>query len=368
MRPLRDACAWLRHAATAVALTAAAQSSAPQFQPRAVLAEAAARELDPRPGLRHRGRPERPHLDRAPARPRCSTTKRARRRTRRETKCCKAAPAVLKFDADGNLLASWGAGVRHTGSKNEHGIHVDARRQRLGRRQQRRRPDSEVLARRQIHRSRSARTTAPRARCSHDPARPPGAHGDRRRGGRDLRRRRLRQPPHRRVRRQDRRLQAPLGRLRHQDAARRQAAGLHARRRRPRRAVRQPGALRAAVQRRPRLCLRPRQRPHPGVPQGRQLREGVPRSRRRRCRTARCGTWCCPRTRSSASSSSPTAPTARSSRIDRENGAPLTQWGRHGRQPGQFKWVHNIAIDSKGNLYTAEVGFGRRAQKFRRVE
>jgi hypothetical protein len=27
--------------------------------------------------------------------------------------------------------------------------------------------------------------------------------------------------------------------------------------------------------------------------------------------------------------------------------------------------VHNIAIDQKGNLYTAEVGFGRRAQKFR---
>ena len=54
--------------------------------------------------------------------------------------------------------------------------------------------------------------------------------------------------------------------------------------------------------------------------------------------------------------------------IERENGTPLTQWGRHGRQPGQFKWVHNIAIDSKGNLYTAEVGFGRRAQKFRRVE
>ena len=54
--------------------------------------------------------------------------------------------------------------------------------------------------------------------------------------------------------------------------------------------------------------------------------------------------------------------------LARENGAVVTQWGRHGRQPGQFKWVHNIAIDSKGNIYTAEVGFGRRAQKFRRVE
>ena len=43
------------------------------------------------------------------------------------------------------------------------------------------------------------------------------------------------------------------------------------------------------------------------------------------------------------------------------------QWGRHGRQAGQFKWVHNIGIDSKGNLYTAEVGFGRRVQKFNAV-
>lgn len=52
--------------------------------------------------------------------------------------------------------------------------------------------------------------------------------------------------------------------------------------------------------------------------------------------------------------------------IQREDGKPLTIWGRAGRMAGQFKWVHNIAIDSKGNLYTAEVGFGRRAQKFKR--
>jgi DNA-binding beta-propeller fold protein YncE len=54
--------------------------------------------------------------------------------------------------------------------------------------------------------------------------------------------------------------------------------------------------------------------------------------------------------------------------LSRETGEVLAQWGRHGRQPGQFKWVHNIAIDSKGNLYTAEVGWGRRVQKFRRVQ
>ena len=54
--------------------------------------------------------------------------------------------------------------------------------------------------------------------------------------------------------------------------------------------------------------------------------------------------------------------------LNRDTGEVLSQWGRHGRQPGQFKWVHNVAIDSKGNLYTSEVGWGRRAQKFRRMQ
>ena len=51
----------------------------------------------------------------------------------------------------------------------------------------------------------------------------------------------------------------------------------------------------------------------------------------------------------------------------RENGEVVTSWGRAGRMAGQFKWVHGIAIDSNGNLYTAEVGYGRRAQKFTRT-
>ena len=54
--------------------------------------------------------------------------------------------------------------------------------------------------------------------------------------------------------------------------------------------------------------------------------------------------------------------------LSRETGAEVGTFGRNGRMAGQFHWVHNIAIDSKGNLYTAEVGFGRRVQKFRRVE
>jgi DNA-binding beta-propeller fold protein YncE len=54
--------------------------------------------------------------------------------------------------------------------------------------------------------------------------------------------------------------------------------------------------------------------------------------------------------------------------LSRDNGALLSIVGGPGRMAGQFRWVHNIAIDSKGNVYTSEVGYGRRVQKFKRVE
>lgn len=41
--------------------------------------------------------------------------------------------------------------------------------------------------------------------------------------------------------------------------------------------------------------------------------------------------------------------------------------GMNGRNAGDFHWVHNLAVDSHGNIYTAEVDTGKRAQKFRRV-
>lgn len=50
--------------------------------------------------------------------------------------------------------------------------------------------------------------------------------------------------------------------------------------------------------------------------------------------------------------------------LARADGKVLSRFGQPGRMAGQFKWVHNIAIDSRGDLYTAEVGTGRRAQKF----
>jgi len=53
--------------------------------------------------------------------------------------------------------------------------------------------------------------------------------------------------------------------------------------------------------------------------------------------------------------------------VERETGKVLNTFGRPGRMAGELKWVHYLAIDSKGNLYTSEVGTGRRAQKFLRV-
>jgi sugar lactone lactonase YvrE len=39
-------------------------------------------------------------------------------------------------------------------------------------------------------------------------------------------------------------------------------------------------------------------------------------------------------------------------------------FGRAGRQVGQFTRVHNIAVDSRGNIYTTEAADGRRIQRF----
>jgi hypothetical protein len=42
----------------------------------------------------------------------------------------------------------------------------------------------------------------------------------------------------------------------------------------------------------------------------------------------------------------------------------LTSFGDGGRQPGQFFGVHNLATDSKGNLYATETYTGARVQRF----
>jgi DNA-binding beta-propeller fold protein YncE len=50
--------------------------------------------------------------------------------------------------------------------------------------------------------------------------------------------------------------------------------------------------------------------------------------------------------------------------IESKSGDVVSTFGSSGRNAGQFHWVHQIAIDSKGSIYTGEVDTGKRIQKF----
>lgn len=50
--------------------------------------------------------------------------------------------------------------------------------------------------------------------------------------------------------------------------------------------------------------------------------------------------------------------------FDRPSLNEVGRFGRIGRYAGQFVFLHVVTTDSKGNIYTAEVGNGRRVQKF----
>lgn len=50
--------------------------------------------------------------------------------------------------------------------------------------------------------------------------------------------------------------------------------------------------------------------------------------------------------------------------FDRQTLEEVGSFGRIGHYAGQFVFLHNVAVDSEGNVYTAEVGGGRRVQKF----
>jgi hypothetical protein len=50
--------------------------------------------------------------------------------------------------------------------------------------------------------------------------------------------------------------------------------------------------------------------------------------------------------------------------LNRDDGKIVGSVGHFGRYAGQLHFIDGIAIDSKGNLYTGEVGTGKRVQKF----
>ena len=54
--------------------------------------------------------------------------------------------------------------------------------------------------------------------------------------------------------------------------------------------------------------------------------------------------------------------------VDQQTEKTIGVIGRSGRNAGDFHVLHNIAIDSNGNLYTSEVDNGKRVQKFERIK
>jgi len=52
--------------------------------------------------------------------------------------------------------------------------------------------------------------------------------------------------------------------------------------------------------------------------------------------------------------------------LSRNNLQELGRLGRNGRNAGEFHYLHQVSVDSKGNIYTAEVDTAKRIQKFLR--
>jgi len=50
--------------------------------------------------------------------------------------------------------------------------------------------------------------------------------------------------------------------------------------------------------------------------------------------------------------------------LNRDNLQELGRLGRSGRDAGDFHWLHQVSVDTHGNIYTAEVDTGKRIQKF----
>ena len=134
-------------------------------------------------------------------------------------------------------------------------------------------------------------------------------------------------------------------------------------RRAARAAVPQSCALRRALARQPAVCLRSRERPHPGVQTGWDLREGNIYRQENAGRRIGLG-----HRFFEGCAAEIYVPLRRRKREGLHHGSRsleiLTSFGDGGRQPGEFYGVHSIAVDSKGNIYTTETYQGHRAQKF----
>ena len=235
----------------------ASDARRPHFPGRSALAAAAAEPLDSRLGHRRRGRRARSRLDRASRRRVADGADRkwsrhrpadrrdllpagaagARVRSRRASSSAAGADRVKATTGPSLRAASPSMRKGRSGSPRQDFLTQPRAAAAAGeaRKPRRRRPRRG----RSTRTSSSSRATASsccrsasradRGEREQDGAQSPGRARGRCRGERGLRRRRPRQPPHRRVRRHDRRLQAALGRLRRRarrcDARRVQSGG-----------------------------------------------------------------------------------------------------------------------------------------------
>ena len=106
------------------------------------------------------------------------------------------------------------------------------------------------------------------------------------------------------------------------------------------------------------------EQPHPGLPEGRELRQRADRGGQHARERLHLGPGSSPPTRCSAISTTRTAPTSASTSLTARRWRSRPSSDAGGRRSGEFHWVHNLVVDSMGNFYTAEVSQGRRAQKF----
>ena len=341
---------------------------------RSLLAEAAAEQLDPRPGVGlavdandhvwiiHRPASLTPEEAAAAQKPPTAM-------------CCVPAPPVVEFDADGQRRAGVGRSRRWLRMVSGRARHPRrSARQRLGRRQRRhRQPRPEVHARRQVPAAdRQGRASAAAATTRRRSA-------DRRRSKSTPAQTRSTSPTATRTNASSCSMPRPaptsgtgagtasvpvdgplippaeqtLSKEPYDPAAP------------PSRQFRGPVHAVAISTRRARLRHRPHGKSRPGVPR----------------RAASSSTSCCirPETRSLgtawdvALSRDPeqqwlvglrrlqSRRLADRSQDDEDRREPF---GSGGRNAGQFGWVHNLDMDSKGNVYTAEVETGKRVQKF----
>jgi hypothetical protein len=53
--------------------------------------------------------------------------------------------------------------------------------------------------------------------------------------------------------------------------------------------------------------------------------------------------------------------------VDRQSGKTVSGFGRLGHMAGEFTYLHTMAMNSKGDVFTGETIGGRRVQKFNAV-